>query len=160
MDLSQDFTSFHFTGFEREFDILEENTSTQEMPYDYKSVMHFIGNVYAPGSCLKTIVPLQKLERLGNTVHPTYINILQANILYCDGIYIKPYLVHTTKVMILISQQRNRNHICPFHKGIYVWKIVFLSINNAMYILYFETNTDIHILPLVYIRLLQHKHFK
>ena len=76
---------FGFIGLISEFDILDENTSTQGLPYDYKSVMH--PNMFAfGGGSSKTIVPLMAIGRLSIGPYPTAVDMLHLNFLYCGGI--------------------------------------------------------------------------
>ena len=73
-----------FTGLVGEFCILDENTSTQEMPYDYKSVMHLGTHVFTKGRD-KTIVPLKAIGHLSIGPYPTTLDIIHINMLYCQG---------------------------------------------------------------------------
>ena len=83
-----------FTGQVREFDILDENTSTQGVEYDYKSVMHLGVFAFSMGN-LETIVPLKSPYPFYGTKYPSALDIFHVNILYCEGnkhIYIYIYI--------------------------------------------------------------------
>ena len=73
-----------FTGLVGEFDILHENTSTQGVAYDYKSVMHLNAFAFAKGTN-ETMLPLKSDCPLYDTILPSSLDILHANILYCEG---------------------------------------------------------------------------
>ena len=75
-----------FTGYEGQFFILDENVSTQGVKYDYQSVMQFIHNAFGRDG-VRTIRPLKEMIHLANTYHPTSLDILHLDILYCKGIY-------------------------------------------------------------------------
>ena len=73
-----------FTGLEEKFDIIDENTSTQAIPYDYKSVMHPRLNAFAKRRT-NTIVPLMYSGHISQTAYPTAFDILHLNTMYCGG---------------------------------------------------------------------------
>ena len=73
-----------FTGLERAFAILDENTSTQGVAYDYRSLMHLGPYAFAKGTD-ETIVPLKVTDRYSNRISPTFLDILHIKILYCQG---------------------------------------------------------------------------
>ena len=85
-----------FKGLVEEFDIVDEDTSTQGVEYDYRSIMH--PRVFAFGKRrTKTIVPINYTGPVANTAYPTGLDILHINIMYCEGnIYIQLtiYIVH------------------------------------------------------------------
>ena len=73
-----------FTGLVEEFNILDKNTSTQGVAYDYWSIMHPGVLAFAKGKC-NTIVPLKFTGNISVTTHPTLLDIFHVNILYCEG---------------------------------------------------------------------------
>ena len=78
--------SFHgFTGLAGEFDILDDNTSTQGMPYEYRSIMHPTVCSFGKGRNKQTIVPLNIRGTCSDTGYPTVLDVLHINILYCEG---------------------------------------------------------------------------
>ena len=76
--------SIAFPGLVGEFDILDENTSTQGVAYDYRSVMH--PDFHEFGQDWKeTIVPLKLNGSIYDAKHPSTLDILHINIMYCEG---------------------------------------------------------------------------
>ena len=73
-----------FTGLLGEFDILHENTSTQGVVYEYKSVMH-PGLYEFAKEKKKTIVPLKLAGRIYGANYPTTLDIFHMRIMYCEG---------------------------------------------------------------------------
>ena len=73
-----------FPGLVREFDIVDENTSTQAIPYDYKSVMHPSFNAFAIRGT-KTILPLKYGVHVSHSSYPTELDLLHINNMYCGG---------------------------------------------------------------------------
>ena len=78
------YTHFAFIGFERQFDILKENVSTQGLKYDHLSVMHFNSKVFGKQT-FSTIVSLKYPGRLGHASHPTFHDFLHLTLTYCQG---------------------------------------------------------------------------
>ena len=78
------YTHFVLIGFEREFDILKDNVSTQGLEYDYQSVMHFNSRVFGMYS-FNTIVSLKNPGHLGHASHPTFHDFLHLKLIYCQG---------------------------------------------------------------------------
>ena len=91
-----------------EFDILDENTSTQGLPYDHMSVMHPDTYVFAKGTN-KTIFPLNSVRRCSVGAYPTPLDIFHLNIMYCEGTHTTNYIhVH----MFATSSERNLTQKC------------------------------------------------
>ena len=76
--------SLALTGLVREFDILDDNTSTQGMPFDYQSVMH-IGFLASAKRRTRTIVPLKISGHISITTYPTALDMFHLKIMYCAG---------------------------------------------------------------------------
>ena len=80
---------FAFTLIEGKEDLfkISESSSTQNLPYDYHSIMHYKAFEFS-----KNITPtIQSLNAsipqcsLGNSGVPTSFDILHINLLYCEG---------------------------------------------------------------------------
>ena len=74
-------------GNERQFEV-ERYASSQNLPYDFHSIMHFRHNQYAYRSEQSTIIPkndaLSK-DILGSSDSPTALDFLHINLVYCGG---------------------------------------------------------------------------
>ena len=75
---------FGFTGLVGELDILDENTSTQGVAYDYRSLMHPVTYAFGNGRTI-TIVPVKFSGRVSKRVYPSDSDTLHIKILYCEG---------------------------------------------------------------------------
>ena len=84
----------HFTELVEEFDILDENKSTQGLRYDYLSAMHPDMYKFGKGR-MKTIVPLNFIGCFSHVAYPSDLDILHMNILYCEGNTYNYTLLHT-----------------------------------------------------------------
>ena len=82
--LSDTVISIAFTGRVGEFDILDENTSTQGVAYDYRSVMHPTVVAFAKYRH-KSIVLLNFTGPFYGPKYPTSLDIFHVNIMYCKG---------------------------------------------------------------------------
>lgn len=73
-----------FIGLVGEFDIIDKNTTTHGLPYDYQSVMQL--GLYAFTSRKKrSMVALKSTGRASHTTYPSRLDILHVNIMYCGG---------------------------------------------------------------------------
>ena len=64
-----------------------KDISTQNVPYDYHSIMHFISKLH-PVTGEPTIVSLMaglNASDLGSALLPTEYDYLHINLLYCEG---------------------------------------------------------------------------
>lgn len=84
-----------FIGYEQWFERLQRTTS-QGLPYDYDSIMHYSSTKYSTSNA-STIVPLNETVRLGIRkellllgAYPTKFDYLHINLLYCSGKIIFP----------------------------------------------------------------------
>ena len=75
-----------FTDLVGEFDILDEDTSTQGVAYDYSSVMHPGVNEFGKKG-KETIAPLKSTGRSYGPKYPSTLDILHIGIMYCEGNY-------------------------------------------------------------------------
>ena len=79
---------FQFTTVsEAKFTIEYWNFTSQGLPYDYFTMMHFKACSYSKKG-LPTIIPLNPYVNkvdLGKNVHPGKLDYLHLNFLYCDG---------------------------------------------------------------------------
>ena len=69
------------------FDNVHERYSTQGIPYNYQSIMHFDAFTYSKNE-QPTITPRNKsipLSFLGQCTLPNYYDYLDINLLYCGG---------------------------------------------------------------------------
>ena len=73
-----------FAGMVKEFDIVDENTSTQGIPYEYSSVMHPGYFAFAKRK-ISTIVPLKIKGHMSCNAYPTAHDLLHLKIMYCAG---------------------------------------------------------------------------
>ena len=73
-------------GFEVMFDVEFASTS-QGLPYDFSSVMHFQHNAFAlpHKSTLKPLSLRTPNEELGSSITGTEFDFLHINLLYCQG---------------------------------------------------------------------------
>ena len=81
------------TGDKQKFNVEQNNVTTQQVPYDIKSLMHYTAFAFTKDSTKPTIVPLDpqiKLESLGSSHIPTYFDLLHINFLYCKGMSLLP----------------------------------------------------------------------
>ena len=93
------------TGLVGEFNILDENTSTQGLPYDHMSIMHPGIYAFAQGKT-KTIVPLNSVHSCstGTYMYPTTLDFFHINIMYCEGTHhTAKYIVHVRTCMFATS---------------------------------------------------------
>ena len=77
---------FTFSGRAKEFD-LNYMSTTQNLPYDYKSIMHFSAYKYSRNG-KPTLQPLDKSipeSDLGISDTPTELDYLHINLLYGEG---------------------------------------------------------------------------
>ena len=68
--------------------IIQDNSTTQSLPYDFESVMHFPYNLFSYKESAPTIVPKSQdipLISLGKSNTGTDLDFLHVNLLYCGG---------------------------------------------------------------------------
>ena len=74
-------------GFGEKFRIQSKLTS-QGLPYDFSSIMHFRHNAFSRTGFKSTVVPRNRTipkSVLGSSVTATYLDFLHVNLLYCGG---------------------------------------------------------------------------
>ena len=77
------FTVDHYVLF-----ALESNSTSQGLPYEYASTMHFRHNEFSRTKTKSTIIPTVAQvpkETLGSALEITYLDFLHINLLYCGG---------------------------------------------------------------------------
>ena len=78
-----------YLGVEESFAV-ESNSTSQGLPYQIYSLMHFSHNSFAFSPLLSTITPkdtLVPLELLGKSTTALRLDFLHINLLYCGGIF-------------------------------------------------------------------------
>ena len=74
-------------GFEEKFWI-ESRSTSQGLPYDFSSIMHFRHNAFSRNREKSTVVPRNRTipkTILGNSSMATDLDFLHLNLLYCGG---------------------------------------------------------------------------
>ena len=95
-----------FLGFENNF-LIERRSTSQGLPYDFSSIMHFRHNAFSCDSDKKsTLVPHNlTISRilLGISEKGTDLDFLHLNLLYCGGIEFRSYLCLCTFGAVTVS---------------------------------------------------------
>ena len=76
-----------FVGFEETFQI-EKRSTSQGLPYDFGSIMHFLHNAFSRDQLQSTVVPHSRdigKTVLGGSATATDLNFLHLKLLYCGG---------------------------------------------------------------------------
>ena len=76
-----------FVGFVKNFWIQFKSTS-QGVPYDFSSIMHFRHNAFSLARSKSTVVPRNRIipkTKLGSSATATDLDFLHVNLLYCGG---------------------------------------------------------------------------
>ena len=75
-------------GFEGQFDVLN-NITSQGIPYDFSSIMHFRHNAFSRAIRQKsTVLPRNQtipISKLGISSTGTDLDFFHINLLYCEG---------------------------------------------------------------------------
>ena len=73
-------------GFEGKFDI-QANSTSQGLPYDFQSIMHFHYNAHSHNQKSTIIPKVSTMPRteLASSERGTYLDFLHVNFLYCRG---------------------------------------------------------------------------
>lgn len=78
-----------YIGADEQFYIQLNNSTSQGLPYDFESIMHFHDTAFTRKYFQSTIVPLNPIKiqphTLGSSEHPTAFDYLHINLLYCKG---------------------------------------------------------------------------
>ena len=80
--------SLEYKGAERNFKTVQQHSSTQGLPYDYTSSMHFSHDQFArntSASVISAFDPGIYPESLGHGDFPTPLDYLHIIFLYCNG---------------------------------------------------------------------------
>ena len=67
---------------------VQEKSTSQGLPYDFESVMHFRQNALSTRPKKNTIIPKSTeipSSRLGTSINGTILDFLHVNLLYCGG---------------------------------------------------------------------------
>lgn len=75
-------------GQESQFSIQQQNSTTQNLPYDYYSVMHFKRNQFSTHERRTTVKPTHEeinANDLGLSGFPSVTDYLHVRFLYCEG---------------------------------------------------------------------------
>ena len=81
------FCCYTLVGFGEKFSIQNKSTS-QGLPYDFSSIMHFRHDAYSRAQFESTVVPHNRTIRktiLGSSDTATDLDFLHLNLLYCGG---------------------------------------------------------------------------
>ena len=92
-------------GFREKFWIQNRSTS-QGLPYDFSSIMHFQHNAFSRGHNKSTVVPHNSTISktiLGSSNEGTNMDFLHINLLYCGGEEAKWLHCYTTVWNIIVS---------------------------------------------------------
>ena len=76
-----------FVGYDEVFQI-ESRSTSQGLPYDYGSIMHFRHNAFSRDQIESTVVPHSRTISktiLGSSATATDLDFLHLNLLYCGG---------------------------------------------------------------------------
>ena len=68
--------------------MIQSRSTSQELPYDFRSIMHFRHNAFSRVPCTSTLVPRSRRipkTILGSWTTPTDLDFLHLNLLYCGG---------------------------------------------------------------------------
>ena len=80
-----------YIGFEEKFWIQNRSTS-QGLPYDFSSVMHFRHRAFSRSRCKSTVVPHNRtvpITILGRSATGSGLDFLHLTLLYCGGTDVK-----------------------------------------------------------------------
>ena len=69
---------------------IENRTTSQGLPYDFSSIMHFRHLAFSRDGHKSTIIPRSRTISktfLGSSATPTDLDFLHLNLLYCGGTY-------------------------------------------------------------------------
>ena len=69
---------------EGEFSILDKNTSTQGVAYDYQSIMHPGAYAFSKGES-RTIDRLHFIDYESDGTYPSALDLIHIHITYCEG---------------------------------------------------------------------------
>ena len=74
-------------GFEKKF-LIQSRSTSQGLPYDFRSIMHFRHNAFSRDRDESTLIPLNGTipkAILGSSDTATDLDFLHLNLLYCGG---------------------------------------------------------------------------
>ena len=117
-------------GFNGKFSIANRTTS-QGLPYDFSSIMHFRHNAFSCDRHKSTVVPRSRTiskTLLGSSATATDLDFLHLNLLYCEGTCIDGTFFHVhVRSYMVIYMYFQQVHACKFH------------VHVQLYILYIQT---------------------
>ena len=96
--------SFKRIGYDQHF-VVQDGATSQELPYDYSSIMHFRHNAFSRPMCQKsTVLPSNQCipkKKLGSSYTGTELDFLHINLLYCGGMFAKDCMFHISHFLSL-----------------------------------------------------------
>ena len=84
----------------------ENRSSSQGLPYDFSSIMHFLHNAFSRNPHKSTIVPHSGAipkTLLGYSAKGSDLDFLHLNILYCGGMDVKLLYMYTVTQLELAT---------------------------------------------------------
>ena len=100
-------------GFQEMFET-ESRSSSQGLPYDFSSIMHFRHNAFSRDYNESTVVPRNRTISkaiLGCSAKATDLDFLHLNILYCGGKDVKLVCI-VTRLVVSYFVQQNADFPC------------------------------------------------
>ena len=67
---------------------VQENSTTQQLPYDFESIMHFQHNAFSINPSKSTLIPISpgvSFNQMGTSKNGTTLDFLHVKLLYCGG---------------------------------------------------------------------------
>ena len=106
-------------GFEENFWI-GNSTTSQGLPYDFSSIMHFRHNAFSCDNHKSTVVPHSpRIPKtfLGNSATATDLDFLHLNILYCRGTCTDVTFLHVHSYMVkyFLQVHASRMHVYIYY---------------------------------------------
>ena len=106
-----------FAGFGKKFRV-ENKTTSQGLPYDFNSIMHFRHNAFSRGH-KSTVLPRDHgipKTSLGTSDTGTDLDFLHLNVLYCGGTFMDATFIHLY-VYIYISCKYSQISLIKKYRG-------------------------------------------
>lgn len=97
-----------YIGARRSFSNQIVDSTTQGLPYEYSSIMHYDSKMFSENG-EATILPKVPNATMGTSRRPTQLDYLHINLLYCDG---KEILLNTS-VNIMYQDGSTLSRLSP-----------------------------------------------